>query len=309
MPDTQGAARVAAVRRFNRAYTQQIGVLNEGLLHSPFSLTQVRVLYEIAHRENPAAAEFVKDLGLDRGYLSRILRSFERQGLVIRRRSQSDKRQNHLALTPKGRTQFARLDQRSDQEVAAMLARLSVPDQDRLVRAMSAIESLLSRPAAQKPPYVLRPPQPGDIGWIIHRHGALYHQEYGWDLRFEALVAEIAASFIQKFDPKRERCWIAHIEGEIAGCVFLVAKSKQVAQLRLLLVEPAARGRGLGKRLVGECLRFARQAGYKKIMLWTNDVLHAARRIYEQAGFRLVHEEPHDSFGHGLVGQNWELSL
>ncbi len=301
--------RIAAVRRFNRIYTREIGVLSKGLLHSPLSLTQARVLYELAHRGNPTASEIMKDLGLDRGYLSRILQAFERQGLIARRASKTDNRQSHLSLMPKGRRQFAQLDRRSQQEVAAMLAKLSAADQQHLVTSMNTIAFLLTRDRERKPAYRLRPPRAGDIGWIIHRHGALYHQEYGWDERFEALVAAIAARFVQKFKPKRERCWIAEIEGAIVGCVFLVSRSKHVAQLRLLLVEPGARGLGIGKRLVDACIRFARKAGYKKIMLWTNDVLHAARHIYEQAGFRLVHEEPHASFGHGLIGQNWELIL
>ena len=301
--------RVDAVRSFNRFYTKQIGVLHEGLLGSPYSLTEVRVLYELAHREQPTAAELGKELGLDAGYLSRILRGFEKRGLIARVRSRTDGRQSLLSLTADGKKAFAPLNARSHDEVAGMLGRLSAAEQDRLIGAMRAIEVLLGARPEPKVPYLLRPHQPGDMGWIIHRHGALYAQEYGWDETFEALVAEIAAKFIQNFDPKRERCWIAEREGEIVGSVFLVRRSKTVGKLRLMYVEPKARGLGIGSRLVEECIRFARQAGYRKMVLWTNSVLAAARHIYEKAGFRLVHEEPHHSFGHDLVGETWELKL
>ena len=263
----------------------------------------------LAHREQPTAAELGKELGLDAGYLSRILRGFEKRGLVARVRSRTDGRQSLLSLTANGKKAFAPLNARSHDEVAGMLGRLSAGEQDRLVGAMRAIETLLGARPEPKVPYLLRPHQPGDMGWIIHRHGALYAQEYGWDETFEALVAEIAAKFIQNFDPKRERCWIAEREGEIVGSVFLVRRSKTVGKLRLMYVEPKARGLGIGSRLVEECIRFARQAGYRKMVLWTNSVLAAARHIYEKAGFRLVHEEPHHSFGHDLVGETWELKL
>jgi len=301
--------RVAAMRHFNRFYTRQIGVLQEGLLESPFSLTEVRVLYELAHRDNPTATELAADLGLDAGYLSRILRRFECSGLIDKTPSQTDGRRSHLRLTQQGRDAFAPLNQRSHDEVATLLGRLSAPEQTRLLDGMRTIEALLGAQPDERVPYLLRPHQPGDMGWIIHRHGVLYSQEYGWDEQFEALVAEIAASFLQHFDPKRERCWIAERDRAIVGSVFLVRQSDEVAKLRLLLVEPAARGLGIGSRLVSECIRFARQVGYKTITLWTNDVLHAARHIYEKAGFRLVREEPHHSFGHDLVGQTWELTL
>jgi DNA-binding MarR family transcriptional regulator/GNAT superfamily N-acetyltransferase len=301
--------RVEAVRRFNRFYTKQIGALHEGLLQSPFSLTEVRVLYELAHRENITASELAKDLGLDAGYLSRILRRFEYCGFLDRTPSQTDGRRSHLRLTQQGQDAFAPLDQRSHDEVAAMLGKLSATKQNRLLDAIRTMEEVLAPQPGEKPPYLLRSHQPGDMGWIIHRHGVLYAQEYGWDEQFEALVAEIAAKFIQNFDPKRERCWIAERDGEIVGSVFLVKQSDEVAKLRLLLVEPTARGLGIGTRLVGECIRFARQVGYTTITLWTNDVLRAARHIYEKAGFRLVREEPHHSFGHDLVGQTWELTL
>src|SRR5690348_9703384 len=285
---------VPAVRHFNRFYTRQIGVLDQGHLHSPFSLTEVRVLYELAHRRQPTAAEICDGLNLDRGYVSRMLRRFESRGLIAKTVSSKDGRESLLRLTGRGESEFEKLDIRANREITDMLRNLSGSDQRQVVSAMQTIERLLGSQPEDIPnrtPYLLRPHQPGDMGWIIHRHGVLYAQEYGWDEQFEALVAEIAAKFIQHFDPKRERCWIAEKDGEIVGSVFLVKQSDEVAKLRLLLVEPAARGLGIGSRLVGECIRFARQAGYKTITLWTNDVLHAARHIYEQAGFHLVDEE------------------
>jgi DNA-binding MarR family transcriptional regulator/GNAT superfamily N-acetyltransferase len=309
MPSDQLAARIEAVRRFNRFYTRRIGVLREGLLDSPFSLAEARVLYELAHRDGPTASDLAGDLALDPGYLSRLLRGLERQGVVARRRSDTDGRRSHLALTARGRRAFAMLDSRSAAEVAAMLDQVPEPEQPRLVRAIETVERLLGAQPVPRAPYLLRTHQPGDIGWVVSRHGALYAREYGWDERFEALVASIAARFIDHFDPKRERCWIAERDGENVGSVFLVRKSATVAQLRLLIVEPAARGLGIGRRLVDECERFARQCGYRRIVLWTNSILHAARAIYEAAGYRLVREEPHHSFGHDLVGQYWELKL
>ena len=309
MGETGKAAPVDAVRRFNRFYTRRIGVLQEGLLQSPFSLAEARVLYELAHRDGPAAAELGRDLGLDAGYLSRILRGLRRRGLVDRHPSEADGRRSLLGLTRRGRAAFATLDERSRREVGAMLDALPPPGPGRLVEAMGTIERLLGGAPQPASPYVLRPPQPGDMGWVVHRHGVLYAQEYGWDERFEALVAEIVARFVKTFDPKRERCWIADADGEALGSVLLVKQSRTVARLRLMLVEPRARGMGIGTRLVGECIRFARQAGYRKVTLWTNSVLLAARHIYEQAGFRLVHEEKHHSFGHDLVGETWDLKL
>jgi DNA-binding MarR family transcriptional regulator/N-acetylglutamate synthase-like GNAT family acetyltransferase len=306
------SSAVQRVRRFNRFYTQQIGVLNQGLLQSPFSLTEVRVLYELAHREQPTAVELARGLALDDGYLSRMLRGLHSRGLIARMPAQSDRRQRLLALTPRGRRVFASLNARSDNQVAAMLRELVPAEQERLIQAMDLIEGLL-RPAEADQragaSYLLRPHRPGDIGWVVYRHGVLYAQEYGWDERFEALVAEIVAHFIAGFDPKRERCWIAEKDGDNVGSVFLVKHTKTVAKLRLLLVEPRARGLGIGHHLVDECVRFARQAGYRKITLWTNSVLHAARRIYERAGFVLVKEAPHQSFGENLVGQTWDLIL
>jgi DNA-binding MarR family transcriptional regulator/GNAT superfamily N-acetyltransferase len=300
---------VGAVRRFNRFWTRQIGVLRDGYLESPFSLTEVRVLYEFAHREETTASELSKELGLDAGYLSRILRGFEERGLIGKKSSEADGRRSILWLTEQGREAFGTLDTRSHDEVGAMLGGLAPAKQGRLVEAMRTIESLLGDQPELMVSYLLRPHQPGDMGWIVHRHGVLYAREYGWDERFEALVAEIVAEFIQQYDPKRERCWIAERDGEIVGSVFLVKESEEVAKLRLLLVEPSARGLGIGRRLVQECVRFAKQTGYGRVTLWTNDVLRAARRIYEETGFRLVHEEPHHSFGHDLVGQTWELGL
>jgi DNA-binding MarR family transcriptional regulator/N-acetylglutamate synthase-like GNAT family acetyltransferase len=304
--------RVDAARRFNRFYTRHIGVLREGAYKSPFSLTEVRVLYELAQRDKPTATALGRELGLDPGYLSRILRGFERRGLVLKTRSPADGRQSHLALTAQGRKVFAPLNARSHDEVAAMLGGLCPAAQTRVVGAMQTIERVLGGRAEPAPPvssYVLRPPQPGDLGWVVHRHGAVYAKEYGYDERFEALVAEIVAHFVQRHDPKRERCWIAEQDGEVVGSVFLVERSKTVAQLRLLLVEPQARGSGLGTRLVGECVRFARHTGYRKVTLWTQSELSAARRLYAAAGFRVVGKERNSSFGKDLVSETWELEL
>jgi DNA-binding MarR family transcriptional regulator/GNAT superfamily N-acetyltransferase len=313
MAEAALTSRVEAARHFNRFYTRQIGLLQEGLLHSPFSLTEVRVLYELAHRENPTASELGRELGLDAGYLSRMLRNFEQGGLLRRKSSQSDARSQLLELTPKGCNKFATLNIRAQQEVRAMLRTLSLKNQRELVEAMTAVEALLGTssnvPPARKDQYVLRPHQAGDMGWVVHRHGALYSEEYGYDEHFEALVAKIVADFIQKFDAKRERCWIADKDGEIVGSVFLVRKSSTVAKLRLLLVEPAARGLGIGRRLVDECVRFARQAGYKKMTLWTQSELHAARHLYKQTGFHLAGRKRHRDFGKPSVAEVWDLKL
>ncbi len=300
-----------AMRRFNRFYTRQIGVLNDGMLQSEFSLTQIRLLYELAHRDGLSATLLGRELGLDGGYLSRTLAGFEKQSLIRRAPSPADARQNILTLTPKGRKTFAPLGQRSQDEAEELLGKLAPADQARLIAAMGTIEQLLAAPnaAPASPPYVLRPHRPGDIGWVISRHGALYAQEYGWDGTFEAFVAEIAARFVLDYDPQWERCWIAERDGANVGSVFLVRQSKQVAKLRMLLVDPAARGLGVGHRLVQECIDFSRRKGYRKLTLWTNDCLDAARRIYQQAGFTQVKEEKHHSFGVDLVGQNWDLKL
>jgi len=306
--------RVEAARRFNRFYTRQIGLLRRGAYDSPFSLTEGRVLYELAHRDKPTATELGRDLELDAGYLSRMLRGFEKRALVTRTRSAADGRRSYLALTALGRKVFAPLDARSHDEVAALLSALAPAAQAHMIAAMQTIERLLRRDHSPRPlppsaPYLLRPPQPGDMGWVIHRHGAVYAREYGYDAQFEALVAEIVARFVQRFDPIRERCWIAERDGAVVGSVFLVARSRTVAQLRLLLVEPQARGSGLGTRLVDECVRFARQAGYRRLMLWTQSELRAARRLYRAAGFRVVRRERNHSFGKVLVSETWELGL
>jgi DNA-binding MarR family transcriptional regulator/predicted N-acetyltransferase YhbS len=300
-----------AVRRFNRFYTRRIGLLRDGLWRSPFTLTEARVLYELAHHERTTATHLGGELGLDAGYLSRILRGFQKRGLLHRRPSTDDRRRFLLSLTEDGQKAFAEMNAASRVDVQSMLADLADADRDRLVEAMRTIETLLGAPLEHRVPYLLRPHQSGDLGWIVQRHGELYEREYGWDLRFEALVAEIVAGFVRGFDPARERCWIAEREGRNAGSVLLVRDPERegVARLRLLLVEPEARGLGIGGRLVHECTRFARRAGYRTITLWTNDVLHAGRAIYQREGYRLVREEPHHSFGHDLVGQTWELEL
>lgn len=301
--------RVGAVRRFNRFWTRRIGVLREGYLESPFSLTEVRVLYELARSEETTASGLGKELGLDAGYLSRILRGFQGRGLISKKPSKTDGRRSLLRLTEEGQETFAPLDARSREDVGAMLGALSAAEQDRLIGAMRTVEELLGAQPEAKIPFLLRPHEPGDMGWVVHRHGILYAREYGWDERFEALVARIVADFVDNFDPAKERCWIAESDRAILGCVFIVKESDTVAKLRLLLVEPEARGLGLGTRLVEECVRFARSRGYERLALWTNSVLDAARRIYEEKGFEIVEEEEHHSFGKDLVGQNWELKL
>ena len=300
--------RIASVRRFNRFYTRRIGVLREGLLDSPFSLAEARVLYELAHQRGPTATRLREQLGLDRGYLSRILARFGRQGLLSKTRSKDDGRRSLLRLTRRGRQVFAGLDGRARDEIRELLAPLPEAGQRRLVGAMRVVEGLLGADAADGS-YTIRPARPGDMGWVIHRHGALYDEAFGWGAPFEAIVAEIVARFMKQHDPARERCWIAERDGEVLGSVFLVARSKTVAQLRLLLVEPAARGSGLGQRLVDECVRFARRAGYRSMMLWTQANLAPARHIYEKAGFHLVRSEPNHEFGRGLVSEFWEMQL
>jgi DNA-binding MarR family transcriptional regulator/GNAT superfamily N-acetyltransferase len=301
---------VHALRQFNRFYTRKIGVLQQGHLESPFSLTEVRVLYELAHREQPTAAALCKDLELDPGYLSRMLRGFGKRGLIRRTASTTDARQSLLQLTPQGRKGFDLLDRRASKRIADMLRPLSVPEQDQLVHSLRKVEGLLGSRQDSKFSYTLRPHRPGDMGWVVNRHGVLYWSEYHYDERFEALVAEIVAHFIQHFDPKLEHCWIAEKDGEPIGTVFLVKKSTAVAKLRLLLVEPSARGMGIGKRLVEECVRFARQAGYRKITLWTQSELTAARGIYKAAGFKLAAKHKHDSWSRkNLTSEVWDLKL
>ena len=309
MPAETLEDRIRAVRQFNRFFTRQIGVLREGLLHSPYSLTEARILFELAQRRDMNSSDLCRELGLDAGYLSRILARFEQQGLVEKVRLEADGRQRLLRLTPEGENAFALLDQRSRDEVAEMLNELSEGEQQRLLKAMDTIEGVLSKGFKYSEPFFLRSHEPGDMGWVTHRHGVLYAEEYGWDEHFEALVAQIVADFINNYNPERERCWIAEMNGEIVGSVFVVQANETDAKLRLLLVEPKVRGLGLGTRLVEECIRFARRRGYQKLMLWTNNVLVEARHIYEKTGFRLVAQEAHHSFGHDLIGETWELLL
>jgi DNA-binding MarR family transcriptional regulator/GNAT superfamily N-acetyltransferase len=301
-------ARIAAVRRFSRFYTRELGLLRESLVETRFSLTESRVLYELAHRDKVTASALAADLDLDHGYLSRILRRFGEDGLLKKTRAADDGRQSLITITAKGRKAFAPLNKGSHDQVAALLGRLSEGEQARVVGAMSTVEHLLGarREAA---PIVLRPHRPGDMGWVTSANAALYAQEYGWDISYEALVGKITAEFIEKFDPTRERCWIAEMDGSQVGSVFCVAKTKDIAKLRLLIIDPKARGRGLGKRLVEECMRFARESGYTRMTLWTQSILIAARAIYAKAGFELVAEEPHHSFGVDLIGETWERDL
>jgi DNA-binding MarR family transcriptional regulator/GNAT superfamily N-acetyltransferase len=305
------ANRVASVRRFTRFYTRLVGALDEGLLQSPLSLAEARVLYEIAERESPTAAELGRHLQLDPGYVSRLLRGLEQRGVIERAPSPTDGRHNLLRPTREGRAIFEDLDARSSNEVATLLAPLADGQQRRLLDAMRSIEALLGGGLPRNAPYILRPHRPGDMGWVVHRQAVLYAQEYGWNEEYEGLIARIVSDFIDTFDATRENCWIAEREGDVLGSVFVVRhpERKGVAKLRLLYVEPLARGMGIGRRLVSEVTHFARQAGYRTLSLWTNSVLIAARRLYEAEGYRLVREEPHHSFGKDLVGQTWELTL
>ena len=308
MTTPQFEERIAAVRRFSRFYTRQLGLLQESLVHTRFSLTEARVLYELAHRETMTASELASDLDLDHGYLSRILRRFGDEGLLKKVRAANDGRQSVISITAKGRKAFAPLNKNSHDQVAAMLERLQPAEQQRVTGAMASIEALLGE-APSSAPIILRPHEPGDMGWVTSANAALYAKEYGWDLTYEALVARITADFIDNFNPKRERCWIAELDGERVGSVFVVRKTDEIAKLRLLILDPKARGLGLGRRLVEECLRFAKSAGYSSMTLWTQGILIAARAIYAQAGFKLVAEEPHHSFGVDLIGETWERDL
>ena len=299
---------VTAVRRFSRFYTRRLGLLHEGLLGSPFSLTEGRLIYELAQMEGATARELGTELGLDSGYLSRILQSFEERGLITRRSSETDRRQMLLSLTDAGRQAFTAIDARSREEVRVLLDRLNIQQQQHLAKALREVEALMGGNPPAHRACVLRSPRPGDYGWVVHRHGALYAQEYGWDETFEALVAEIVAGFARLHDPQREACWIADQDG-VVGSVFLVRGDEDTAKLRLLYVEPSTRGSGIGRTLVETCIAFARNAGYRRMTLWTNDVLVAARRIYQGVGFRLIESEPHHSFGHDLIGEQWELAL
>jgi DNA-binding MarR family transcriptional regulator/GNAT superfamily N-acetyltransferase len=311
VPDREG--RIAAVRRFNRFYTRQLGVRRKTYLDSPYSLGEARVLYEIASGGSPTASDIGRALDLDAGYLSRTLRNFEKRGLIQRKASASDARQSHLALSQRGRKAFAPLEQRSQHETGAMLGWLAPADQARLIAAMNTIETLLGGTTPDHPPqqhqYTLRAPKPGDFGWIVKRHAELYAEEYGWIEPFEGLCGQIVADFVNKYDPKRERCWIAEMDGKNVGSIMLVKDSENVARIRMLLVDPKARGLGLGARLTDECIRFARRAGYKKITLWTHRVLTAARHIYEKAGFKLMRSEQHRSWGRPVASEHWDLEL
>ena len=300
------AARTEAVRAFNRFYTSRIGVVREGYLQSRFSLTEARVLYELAQTDGLTATQIGSALDLDAGYLSRMLRRFEQDGLLSRDPSPTDRRQSVLTLTEAGREAFAPLDQRSRQEIGAMLSALPEPAQEAVVGGMQTIARLLDGPASG---WTTRDLAPGDIGWVIERHGALYAAEYNFNHKFEALVAQIAGAFLAEHDPARERGWIAERDGVRLGSVFLMRKTDDIGKLRLLLVEPSARGLGIGKRLVDDCIAFAREVGYRRMTLWTNDILVAARGIYRAAGFRLVTREPHRDFGPPMVGEEWELEL
>lgn len=301
------AAQFEAVRQFGRFYTRYLGALREGLLDSPFSLTEARTIYELAHRDVIDAGTLSDELGLDAGYMSRVVGRLEAAGIVSRTTSPDDGRVRQLALTAEGTDAFAQLNAASAMQFEQALAPLSDGDRQSLVTAMKTIQTLLEDTPAERVPFILRPPQPGDLGWVVQRHGAIYAREYRWDTRFEGLVAEIVGRFAKDHDSTRERCWMAEKDGVNVGSVFLVQKTREIAQLRLLLVERHARGLGIGRRLVSECTRFARNVGYQSITLWTNSVLHSARRIYEQEGYRLIEEEAHHSFGHDLVGQNWLL--
>ena len=298
------------VRAFNRFYTRQIGVLPESYLDSAFSLAETRVLYELAHRQRTTASELTRELDLDPGYLSRILRSFLDRGLVDRQTAEHDARQSWLQLTPAGQAAFEPLDRGAREQIGSLLRRLEPTRQAELVGAMRTIQRLLAEPdAAAREPYVIRNHRPGDMGWVVHRHGVLYAREYGFDETFEALVASIVSRFIDRFDARRERCWIAERDGQVLGSVFLVKAGPTTAQLRLFLVEPEARGLGIGSKLIDELLQFARAVGYRRIRLWTQNILLAARHIYARAGFRIIHSEPHHHYGQQLVAETWELRL
>jgi DNA-binding MarR family transcriptional regulator/GNAT superfamily N-acetyltransferase len=309
MSQTYSDGQIAAVRAFNRFYTRKLGVLDQQLLKSPYSLSEARVLYELAYREDLSAKEIGSELGLDAGYLSRIVQNFDENGLLTREPLPSDRRQYRLSLTAKGRQAFAKLERSSQEDVGAMLAALPASGSQKLIGAMAVIERLLGAPNTPPPAAILRSHRPGDMGWVVQSHGALYASEYGFDSSFEGLVAEITAKFLASFDASRERCWIAELDGAQVGSVFLVRHTDDVAKIRLLLVDPAGRGQRLGQRLVAECIAFARACGYRKITLWTQSILLAARKIYQDEGFVLVADEANRSFGQSLISETWELEL
>ncbi len=301
----------AIFRRFNRMYTRFIGTLNEGLLNSDYSLAEARVLYELATWDAPKAREIAEELGMDAGYLSRLLGKFERDGLLKRKASEQDGRYADLTLTARGRAAFKKLNAGSEEQAQTVLEGLAPSARMQLIDCLRTVEAILTKVDRSRVPFILRPHRVGDMGWIVHREGVGYAEQYGWDETFEALVARIVGEFVTNFDPSRERCWIAEIDGQSVGHIFLVKhpEEPETAKLRLLFVEPSARGMGLGDALVRECVRFARSVGYKRVVLWTQSILVAAHRIYEKAGFQLVEQKPHRSFGKDLVGETWELRL
>ena len=309
MSESNSDSQITAFRAFTRFYTRKLGVLDQHLLKSPFSLSEARVLYELAHQDEPIAKDIGSALGLDPGYLSRMVQRFEDDGLISRKPLEQDRRHVRLSLTAKGRQAFAKIDRASHDEVGTMLHSLSADDRGRLTGAMAAIERLLEPGERNEPPFILRSHRIGDIGWVISSQARAYAEDYGWDISYEALVAEICAQFIRNFEPSREHCWIAEIDGEPVGSIFLMKASDEIAKLRLLLVEKKARGLGVGRALTEECVRFAAEKGYRKMTLWTQSILLAARGIYARAGFRRVAEEPHHSFGADLIGETWELEL
>jgi DNA-binding MarR family transcriptional regulator/GNAT superfamily N-acetyltransferase len=311
IPPQALTGEAANFRRFNRMYTRFIGTLNEGLLNSDYTLAEARVLYELATRVAPKASEIAEELGVDPAYLSRMLGKFERESLLNRKASKQDGRYAELKLTARGKSAFKKLNALSQQQAHTILHGLPPTARMELMHCMQTIESILMKVDRNPLPQVLRPHRVGDMGWVVYRESVSYAEQYGWDQTFEALVANIVEGFVTNFDPSRERCWIAEIDGQNVGHIFLVKHPSQphTAKLRLLFVEPCARGIGLGDALVNECIRFARTAGYRRVVLWTQSILTVARRIYERAGFRLIKEEPHHSFGHDLIGQEWELKL
>ncbi|MDA9437231.1 bifunctional helix-turn-helix transcriptional regulator/GNAT family N-acetyltransferase [Bradyrhizobium sp. CCBAU 51627] len=309
MPDNGTDDQIAAVRAFNRFYTRKLGVLDQHLGNSPFSLSEARVLYELAHRDDVSAKEIGNELGLDAGYLSRIVQSFDENGLLTRKPLPADRRQYQLSLTAKGRQAFAKLNLGSQNEVAAMLAQLPDGEAARLTQAMATIEAVLEQRASQPASVVLRSHRVGDMGWVVSKQAAAYAADYNWDISYEALVAEICAQFIKTYDAAREHCWIAEVGGEPVGSIFLVKATDEIAKLRLLQVEKKARGLGVGRALVQQCIQGARERGYKRMTLWTQSILIAARGIYKAAGFELVATKPHHSFGQDLIGETWEMDL
>lgn len=309
MSPTDFNGQVAAIRGFNRFYTRKLGIIEPKLLHSSFTLQEARILYEIAHRPACTATDLNRDLGLDPGFLSRTLQALQRRQIVTRKPSKDDGRVNELSLTAKGRTAQAELERRSREEVGSLLASLDDTQRAAVVRAMTTIEQTLEWPAQKPAAFILRSHRPGDIGWVISSQAKAYAEEYGWDISYEALVAEICAQFIKSYDASREHCWIAEAAGEPLGSIFLVDGGDDLAKLRLLLVEKKARGLGVGRALVEQCVSSARERGYKKMTLWTQSILVAARGIYQATGFHRVKEEPHHSFGVDLVGETWEMEL